>query len=229
LVEETLKDDFGLNVCAATIMNVTNIIGSIAFKTEREKAEKAYEQLSQAKLSFKHNIDAVLYIETDGAMFNTRNTSETGTTWRENKLGLIFSSDHIRNYINRKTGEKYHKIDQKEYTSYIGEASEFKKFLFACALKNGYGDYKETVLISDGAKWIKNIKEELFYDALHILDFFHLKEKVYEFGKLYYNHIEKKYKPWSEQICGLLRESKYIEAMKDIEKNKQRLAKKKTL
>ena len=226
LAEEILRNDHGLNICAATIMTVANIIGGIAFKTEREKAEESYELLSNAKLMFNKNKDGILYIETDGAMFNSRDTNDSGTTWRENKLGLVFSSDNVRKNTNRTTGEVSQKIVKKEYTSYIGEASEFKKFLFVCILRNGYGEYKNTVLISDGAKWVKNVKEELFYDAIHILDFFHLKEKVYDFGKLYYNHVEKKYKPWAEQICSLIKESKYIEAIRDIEKKQASVSKK---
>jgi hypothetical protein len=226
LAEEILRNDLGIDICAATIMNVTNIIGSIAFKTEREKAEEAYDLFLRSKLDFNNKREGTIYIETDGAMFNTRNTSTNGTTWCENKLGLVFSSDNISIYTNRKTNEKYHKINKKEYTSYIGESSEFKKFLFACALRNGYGLFAETVLISDGSKWIKSVKDELFYDAILILDFFHLKEKVYDFGKLYFNHVENKYKPWAEQICGLLRESKFNQVLQNIGTMQQKMSKK---
>jgi hypothetical protein len=55
---------------------------------------------------------------------------------------MVFSSDNMRSYINKKTGELSHRILQKEYTSYIGKSSDFKKYLFACALRNGYGTYK---------------------------------------------------------------------------------------
>ncbi len=59
----------------------------------------------------------------------------------------------------------------------------FHKALKGCALRNGYGDYKETVIISDGAAWIANMAEEMFPDAQHILDLFHLKKNVYDFAK----------------------------------------------
>jgi hypothetical protein len=80
LAEEVLKNDFGLNVCAATIQNVTNIIGSIAFKNESEKAEEAYDLFNRAKLNFNYNKDGILYIETDGAMFNMREKDANGST-----------------------------------------------------------------------------------------------------------------------------------------------------
>jgi hypothetical protein len=46
--------------------------------------------------------------------------------------------------------------------------------MFSLAVRNGYGKYKETVLIGDGATWIRSMKEELFPDAQQILDFSHL-------------------------------------------------------
>lgn len=53
-------------------------------------------------------------------------------------------------------------------------SEEFKRFMFSLAVRNGYGKYKETVLIGDGATWIRSMKEELFPDAQQILDFSHL-------------------------------------------------------
>jgi hypothetical protein len=41
--------------------------------------------------------------------------------------------------------------------SYLGGAEKFKKRLLAVAVENGYGRYAETVLISDGATWIRNM------------------------------------------------------------------------
>jgi hypothetical protein len=206
-------------------MNVVNIIGNIAFKYEKEKAEEAYDRFNKSLLNFPNNRSGVLYIETDGAMFNTRIKNDSGSTWCENKLGLIFSSDNIKPCENRKTGEKYNRIEQKEYTAYIGKSAEFKKFLLSCALRNGYGQYKETVLLSDGAKWIKTIKNELFYDAQHILDFFHVKEKIYNFGKTYFDHNETKYKPWCEKACDLLKHSKLNKLIPELTKMEKKVEK----
>jgi hypothetical protein len=124
-----------------------------------------------------------LYIEVDGAALNTRNKDEIGSSWRENKLGIVFSSDNIYTWINRRTGEKQRQILKREYVSYVGGVQEFKKHLLSCALKNGYGEYEKTVMISDGAAWIRNMREELFPDARQILDFYHLCENVNTFAK----------------------------------------------
>ena len=46
--------------------------------------------------------------------------------------------------------------------------------------------------------------EEIFPDAQHILDLYHLKENVYEYAKNKFNFKETEYVPWAEEICGLL-------------------------
>lgn len=56
---------------------------------------------------------------------------------------------------------------------------------------------KNTVIISDGATWIRNMKEEHFPDAQQILDLYHLKANTAEFAKFIFNEDEKKYFPWS--------------------------------
>jgi hypothetical protein len=68
---------------------------------------------------------------------------------------LVYSSDNVRKRFRIKSDgskEEWEQILKKEYTSYIGSNKEFEKHIFACAVRNGYGYYKETVLISDGAK-----------------------------------------------------------------------------
>jgi hypothetical protein len=123
---------------------------------------------------------------------------------------MVFSSDNIKTSINKK-GKVSSRILKREYTSYVGGAHEFKKYLIACALKNGYGEYRETVILCDGAAWIKNIGRELFPDAVQILDLFHLCENTYTYAKAVFANDEATYKPLAEDI---------IEKLKNGEKQK---------
>ena len=59
-------------------------------------------------------------------------------------------------------------------------------------------------LLSDGAAWIANMAEELFPDAQHILDLYHLKENVRAFSKIKFGMKEDKYIPWAEEMSDLL-------------------------
>lgn len=64
----------------------------------------------------KNEAESILYIEMDGSALNTRVETD-GSSWKENKLGCVFTSDNIHYYINSRTGEIYHKIEKCEYVS----------------------------------------------------------------------------------------------------------------
>jgi hypothetical protein len=107
-------------------------------------------------------------------------------------------------------------LHQKDYVSYIGDVSDFKKLMLSLALRNGYGLYKNVVLISDGATWIREMKNMYFPDAQQILDYWHLCENVSDFAKNVFSQDEKKYKPWAQKVCKLMKESKTLDALSMI-------------
>ena len=225
-----------------TVRMVANHIGSMVFEAEKAKAEEIWAELKQGRIRFPAHADkkdSVLYIEVDGAMIHTRKPTnedkpenkveaqpepqpeldpddkERKSVWMENKLGMIFNSNDFF-YWTDKQGERHHEIGAREYIAYLGSADEFKKFLFAAAIRNDYGHFKDTVLISDGAQWIKNMKDEIFYGAEHILDLYHLCENVNKFAKEVFNLDKSLYKPWTDKMVKLLKESKYKDVLKEI-------------
>jgi hypothetical protein len=215
--EKAISTIYGVFVNDSTIRHVTNYIGKLVFNEDCRLAWQAYRLLDTAKLPDRFDRDGILYIETDGAAVNTRIEDENGSTWRENKLGMVFSSDNVHWWFDKKKNEKKHRILKREYISYIGGVDEFKKHLLACALRNGYGTYKETVILSDGATWIRNMVEELYPDAQQILDYFHLCENVNEYARHLFNMDETKYRPWAESVCKALKKSLYRQVLKELE------------
>ena len=214
--EAMLSDVAHIKVDSDTIRNVTNYVGGFVFKRDCERANEAYRLLNNGELCFHKKWDGVLYIEADGAALNTRSKNDADSTWRENKLCEVFSSNNIRFWIDKK-GERQHRILKKEYASYIGQASEFKKHVLACALRGGYGHFMVTVFLSDGAIWIRNMVEELFPDAQHILDFFHLCENVNTFAKQYFKADEYRRHDWAKDMCEALRASDSKNVLKELE------------
>jgi len=215
MAEEIIADVLKIFINDDTIRSIVNYVGGIIFDVDCRKADEAYNLFSSGKLPYIQDKNGILYIETDGAALNTRHKNEDDSTWRENKLGIVFSSDNIHRWTD-KHGEKQHRIQKREYVSYLGSCNEFKKHLLSCALKNGYGSYKKTIIISDGATWIRNIREEIFPDALQILDFYHLCENVHTFAKHLHNMDELKYKPWADDICKALKKSQSQNVLKEL-------------
>ncbi len=163
----------------------------------------------------------VLYIEMDGAMFNTRHATD-GSTWRENKLGAVFSNLDIV-YRKTKTGREAHRITEREFISYAGDADTFKEHLYAVALKHGLEHAKKVVIISDGAKWIKGFREKFCanLDVVHILDYSHVKENIYKFANVFIRGAKQK-TAWAEELARLVKEGKIDEAIAKAEPYKDK-------
>jgi hypothetical protein len=181
------------------IRKIINILGKMINDTDMDLSNNIYSKLLANSLPFAFDKNGTIYIEADGAHLNTNKkvaglsvaTNNTKTqkdgerkesSWHEMKLGVVFTSDNITFRRNQK-GEPYHIINKREYTATLLSVETFKKMLFSVAVKNGYGIYKQTVFISDGATWLSNMVKELFPKAIHILDLFHLKEKYFYFLK----------------------------------------------
>jgi hypothetical protein len=228
--------ELGIDVNDDTIRAVTNTIGQLVLDHETQKADEAFSVFNSGKWTFpEEKIPHVLYLEADGSMAHIRKDKdeesqeknlpinelcENGNEdcvsilkqsgkkshWREVKLGIAFSSDHFLNWTD-KHGVRQHKIQKKDFVSYIGEASEFNKRMLSLALRNGYGSYQEVVIISDGATWIREMKKMYFPDAQQILDFYHLRENISTFAKNVFSLDESKYKPWADKACDLMKKS----------------------
>jgi hypothetical protein len=219
--ENAISEALHFSVDNDTIRNVTNFIGGMVFRNDCEKAEEAFRALESGMLKYPQSNDGVVYIQTDGAALNTRLKDESGSTWRENKLGEVFTSKDIRYWTDHK-GNRQHQILRKEYISYVGSVTEFKKHLLACSIRNGYGRFKETVVLSDGAAWIRNMVDELLPDAQQILDYYHLCENVYTFAKALFNMDESKYSPWAKRICTQLKASEYNFVLRELQSLKDK-------
>ena len=182
--QQAYEQDRGILISDDQIRFVVNELGAIIYDYDNEQKDAALKQLAAGAVRSgpRHGI---LYIEMDGAMFNTRRQND-GSTWRENKLGTIFSSMDIK-YRKSKKGKEEHEILEREFISYVGDADTFKAHLYAAALRKGLNSAKTAVIISDGAKWIKSFKDIYCQgmDVVHILDFSHLKENIYKFASYF--------------------------------------------
>jgi hypothetical protein len=203
--EQDLKRYTDININDDTMRQITNVIGSIIFSNDCKIANNIWTKYNNnSLLPFKKEINHTLYLEIDGAMLPTRQKDNKGTVYKENKLGMAFSSDHFHKWIDCH-GKDQRKITKKEYTSYIGDSEFFTKLMLALAVRNGYGRYKQTVLLSDGATWIRNLKDLVFLDAQQILDFYHLKEHISDYSKELFNFDESQHIPWTNNICHLFK------------------------
>lgn len=203
-----------LEISSGTIWKVSEGIGKKVFEGEMKEAKELYANPARAyedRLD-KDKQDGTLNIMMDGVMLPTNTIDEDGKMqWKEVKLGEIFTD---RNIIKNKNGDCI--ILKKEYTAYLGSSEEFKKILFAKAIRGGYGQLKRTTVIGDGAPWIDKISVELFPDAVHILDYYHLSENVHKYAAFIYPEDEVTRIRWTKSILDACLEGRVDEAVQIV-------------
>ena len=214
---EAISKLLKIQVSAPQIQIVSEEVGKKVFEKQMEESREAFEKPEKAAPAEvpAYRKEGRLYIITDGSQINTRVEDENGSTWKEMKLGLIFWDKDV---IKRSDGS--HIIAKKEYVSYFGSVEEFKKVVFAAAAKAGYGKIREVVVIGDGAQWIWNMCEEIFPDAVQILDFYHISENIHKYGKFIYPEDEVSRKKWVNKILECLNTGDIEKAIKLAEEKK---------
>ncbi len=206
---EMFEKAFHMKINRETLRQVTEHIGKQVHELDTAQAKHIVEHMDEIVVKPEKDKKGILYIMTDGAAVNTRVKDENGSTWRENKTVIAFTD---KDMVKRKDGS--HMIVRKEYSALIGSVGQFKGYVVNTALKAGYGKTRETVIIGDGATWIRNMGNELFPDAVQILDLFHLKENIYDYAKYKFSHNEKEYVPWAEAFIDKIEKGKVDEALK---------------
>lgn len=193
--KEDIKHFLDINISESVITQIAEDIGNEVHKNDIKIAEAIDENYQEyiPEVKEKDKKDCTLYIMADGSMLSIK-TEDNGVCWKENKLGMVYSDN---NQLKRIDGKNI--ITEKEYVSYLGSPQSFKKMLMKAAINNGYGSIKKVVFIGDGAQWIWNMCDELFPDAVQILDFYHLSENVHKFGEYLYPDNDSRRKQWVEK------------------------------
>jgi hypothetical protein len=203
---------YGFKISYITVMNITKFIGKIVYDYNYNNSLKTWNNRANLELSI-FNKKGTLYIQADGATVNTRIEDENGSTWKENKLGIFFSESDMY-----KRKDKSNIINHKEYVSYIGNVDTFRILVFAKAVELEYWKYENIVFISDGATWLRNMINELFPEAIQILDKFHLIENIYEYAKYVFDEDMIKVEKFKNKIIDYCYSNEYNLIVKELNK-----------
>lgn len=190
----TLMKLRGIEVSAKQIERVSHYYG----ENLENKLMKAIEKGEPNKKI--QDIKKPHYAMVDGSMLLTREEK-----WKEIKLGRIFKAeDTIEINKDRKM------ITYSSYVSHLGGYKEFTD-----KMEYFLDPLKMVVFIADGAKWIWNWVSETYPDFIQILDFYHAKEHLCDFAKLYFIK-EEVIETWVEQQCDLLIKDQVETVIKNI-------------
>lgn len=87
-----------------TIRQVVNYMGNIVYMEDCRRASMA-ENFDESESSRDDIKGSVLYIMADGAALNTRTKDTDGSSWKENKLAVVFTDGDMY-YWKSKDGKK---------------------------------------------------------------------------------------------------------------------------
>lgn len=203
-----------IKISSFTVKNITEFVGKIIYSYNYNNSLEIWNNRANLDINTS-NKKGTLYMQLDGSAVNTRIEDENGSTWKENKLGIIFSENNIYKRKN-----KSNIINRKEFVSYIGSVDTFRMLVFAKAVELEFWKYENIVFISDGATWIRNMISELFPEAIQILDKFHLIENIYEYAKFIFNDDIKKVEAFKDKIIGYCYSNEYNLIQKELNKYK---------
>ena len=122
-----------------------------------------------------------LYIQMDGGRLNT-----TTEGWREPKLATLYWEHDVV-----EVSKEHRSILNKEHVVVLGDADELAKRLWEAACRWEWWKAKRVVVLGDGAEWIWNRAQELFPEAVQILDLFHAMEHIWEVARQLYGGVGK--------------------------------------
>jgi hypothetical protein len=182
-------------VSTSQVLRVTNAYGQ----------EFDLESQSKRTLALPVKQEAV-YAMVDGSMILSRQG------WKETKLGRVFKSGDCM-----KDGTGKGSILPSQYVAHLGSNKLFCRAM--SELLDSYGGNslgEQLVLINDGAAWIHQWCKDIYPQAVHVLDYYHAAEHLYEFVALAFKDSEAG-KQWGKSIETLFMQSKIEQAIAAIQ------------
>ena len=162
-----------LEVSDNTIRKVTQAIGQRQAAREENWQQQSQDPVQLRKRTRAQAAPSRLYGSIDGVL------TPIEDEWRELKVGAWYevAANSERQWPSRfhhRVGE-LEALQAEKITYYcdIAVPDSFSELLWATGCQRGADQTKELVFVADGAKWIWNLVERNFPDAVQIVDWYH--------------------------------------------------------
>jgi len=203
----TMEEVCGVHICGKDVERIAEAAGAAIEAEKAAQIEDAF--CSSAKRQTEKQAIPVMYAEYDGTgvpvmkreVAGRNGKQEDGTSkTREAKLGCIFTQTAVD-----KNGEPIRDKDSTSYFGAIETSDDFGRRLYMEAVHRGLEYAEKVVVIGDGAKWIWNLADDNFPNAVHIVDIYHAKERLYKFIQ----------KVFSEEDAGAAAKKEWFHLLED--------------
>ena len=204
-----LAEDYRVSLSKETIERIVQTAGEILLRQDDARRTAFFAlspQEQQAKLAQREGSSPHLVaLSLDGTMLHAEGD------FQEIRVGRVMTYDAEGERLTEKSFARFLPVEQ------IGQ----QLFLNACDL--GYRHAQQQVFLGDGAHWIWDIADMQFPDAVKILDWYHLDEKVHEAAQAVWPDDDVKAKQWASEITTHLWEGRTSDAKNAVATTRQTL------
>src|SRR5829696_3464155 len=198
------------------VETVAEAIGAQAEIAERTSAERSRShQLAETTGPKPDDYkQRVWVVEMDGVMVGLQSGEAS-----EVKVGIIYGLEQ-RAEVSAGRWE----LLERQRCEVRGRVDEFRKRLWAMMLRVGVRQDDRVVVVADGAEWIDQTVELLFYGATRIMDFYHTAQRVWAVAGVRFGEASTKAKAWAQNKLRSLKAGEIqqvLGAMKRMKLEKQ--------
>lgn len=164
-VSEVLAETMNLSLSDRQVKHIVDRHGQRALAQREAEIEAVWR--APEPVGGQPEGPEVLYIEADGAWINNREGPKM-----EGKVGLVHQGPV-------KIGKDRHQLKSAVYVCSFQGAERLGEELYLEADRQGLERAKRLVFLSDGDPVLRHLQQTHFYDALYVLDWFHLRRNLH--------------------------------------------------
>jgi hypothetical protein len=172
-----------------TIRKETQQFGELQSQREEQMVARSQDPAHlQERLRTETERPGRLYGSIDGAQVRIEERqaqNPKNEKWREMKVGCFYQVESLpesqqskRHHNKKARGQPALRAKDMHYFCAIAEVEAFEPLFWATACQTKADLASEVVFVCDGARWIWNLVERHFPQAVQIVDWFHAEERL---------------------------------------------------
>lgn len=210
-----------VKVSASRCREATEALGEAVVHCDEDERKRVWEQGQEPMPPPPEQASDPLYMSADGVIVQTE---ESGS--REQCVGAVYTTTPSRRPLSHRRPAQTHPpepatVRQRSqaisYVSDLGSRSEFSQLLWLEAHRRGLEKAKTLVFIGDGAHWLWDKAEELFPEAIQILDWYHASSYIWKTAQALYPTAEAERTAWADPLLTALWESSTVAVIAQLE------------
>jgi hypothetical protein len=194
---QVLEEIGQVSLSSRQVETVGEAIGDEAESLEQLSAKQASKQglVEVIGPEAERGAHRVWIVEMDGVMAPLR-----GGVSSEVKVGIVYELSN-RVEVSKQRWE----LVQKQRCEVRSNLEEFRRRLWAMMIRVGVREGDRIVVIGDGAEWIDQTVEMMFYGATRIMDFYHMAGRIWAVAAARFGQASERTHRWADEKLSLMK------------------------